>query len=310
MSARLPASLAYAAHGWHSFPLGPNKQPLGNCSTCKDKRDCSGQDNCVCAVDTCHGFYAATVDTDRIRRWFTEHPHWMLGIRAGACSGFVALDIDIHAGGDKSIRELQRKVGKLPQTVMQNSGSGSSVHMLFAHPGHHVPPSAGKLGDGLDVRGDGSYIVGAPTLHPKTGRPYTWQGSPFGRLAPWPAALDELVQPSAAPARRTAASSGVGRTVSTDLGVFTPTGDPARRVEAVLRRVLDATDGSRNSLLHWAACRLGEMVTLGEVDEASAIDALYTAGRHIGLEHGELVGGGNAGTIHSGLAAGRRAVMA
>jgi hypothetical protein len=313
---RLPAALAYAAHGWHTFPLGPNKQPLRLCDACRNE-DCPGQDRCSCPVDTCHGFWAATTDTDRIRRWFTENPRWMLGIRAGACSGFVAVDIDFHAGGDKAIAALQRKVGRLPQTVMQNSGSGASVHMLFEHPGHPVPPSAGRLGDGIDVRGDGSYIVGTPTLHPKTGLPYKWQGSPFAALAPWPAALDELVQ--TAPARRAGApgvTPGFGtfaeglRAPGDGLGVFAPGGDPARRVEALLRFVLDSTENSRNTRLHWAACRLGEMVTLGEVDEASAVDALYTAGRHIGLQHSELVGGGNAGTIHSGLAAGRRAVMA
>jgi hypothetical protein len=296
MSPRLPAALAYADHGWNVFPLGPNKAPLRLCPRCRDGR-CPGQDSCQCDTDTCHGFYAATTDADRIRRWYGEHPDWQLAIRTGAPSGLVALDIDIHAGGDKSIRALQRRTGKLPQTVMQLSGSGSSVHMLFAHPGHKVSISAGKLGDGLDVRGDGGYIVAAPTLHPKTGRPYTWQGHPFGPLASWPEALDALVQP----ARGT-----------TQLARATPLPnvDPGRRVRALLEFVLDSPPNTRNTRLHWAACRLGEMVAMGEVEQGSAVDALYTAGRHIDLPHAELVGTGNGGTIFSGLSAGRRAVVA
>ncbi len=195
MSPRLPAALAYAEHGWHVFPLGPNKAPLGLCTQCRDGA-CPGRDECECGRGTCHSFYAATTEVDRIQRWYHEHPEWQLGIRTGAVSGIVALDVDIHAGGDKSIAALQRRTGKLPETVMQRSGSGSSVHLLFAHPGHKVSISAGKLGDGLDIRGDGGYICAAPTLHPKTGKPYTWKGHPFDRLAPWPAALDALLKPS------------------------------------------------------------------------------------------------------------------
>ncbi len=295
MSPRLPAALAYAAHGWHIFPLGPNKTPLGLCPLCQGGV-CPGRNDCRCPVNTCHSFYAATTDPERIRRWFTGHPEWQLAIRTGAQSGIVALDVDIHAGGDKSLTDLQRRTGRLPSTVMQISGSGQSVHLLFVHPGHKVSINAGKLGPGLDVRGDGGYIVAAPTLHPKTGKPYRWRGHPFGPLAAWPEALDALVQP--APATQQ------GRTAAL------VNADPGRRAKAVLEFVLASPANTRNTRLHWAACRLGEMVAMGEVEEGSAVDALYTAGRHIDLTHAELVGAGNGGTIFSGLSAGRRSVVA
>jgi hypothetical protein len=295
MSGMLRAALAYAAHGWSVFPLGPNKTPLGLCPACRDGQ-CPGRDDCTCSRDTCHGFYAATTDPDRIGRWYTECPEWQLAIRTGAPSGIVAVDVDIYAGGDKSLAELQRRTGRLPATVMQTSGSGQSVHLLFAHPGHRVSINAGKLGAGLDVRGDLGYIVATPTLHPKTGKPYSWQGSPFRPLAAWPEALDKLVQPAPAPRHdRPAPAANV---------------DPGRRVQAVLEFVLDSTENSRNTRLHWAACRFGEMVATGEVEEGAAVDALYTAGRHIDLTHTELIGTGNGGTIFSGLSAGRRAVVA
>lgn len=305
LSARLPAALAYAAHGWHAFPLGPNKVPLGLCSSCRDGR-CPGRDECSCGRDTCHSFYAATTDAARIRKWFTEHPDWQLGVRTGALSGIVALDVDIHAGGDKSIAALQRKTGKLPDTVMQISGSDQSVHLLFAHPGHRVSINAGKLGDGLDVRGDGGYIVAAPTLHPRTGKPYRWKdNNPFGRLAPWPAALDALVQPTPVTRPSTEAPVATGEPVRRVTGLRS---DPVRRVAGLLEFVLASTQNQRNTRLHWAACRFGELITLGEVEHDAAVEALYTAGRHIGLTHTELVGTGSGGTIFSGLAAGRRVV--
>jgi hypothetical protein len=44
---------------------------------------------------------------------------------------------------------------------------------LFAHPGVEIRNSAGLLGPGLDVRGDGGYIVAPGSIHPN-GRQYRW----------------------------------------------------------------------------------------------------------------------------------------
>ncbi|MBI4497071.1 MAG: AAA family ATPase [Chloroflexi bacterium] len=46
-------------------------------------------------------------------------------------------------------------------------------HLYLAHPGGHVPNTAGKLGPGLDIRGDGGYAVSPPSLH-RSGHFYTW----------------------------------------------------------------------------------------------------------------------------------------
>ena len=40
-----------------------------------------------------------------------------------------------------------------------------------ANPGRNVPNSASAVGPGIDVRGDGGYIVAPPPLH-MSGRPY------------------------------------------------------------------------------------------------------------------------------------------
>jgi hypothetical protein len=49
---------------------------------------------------------------------------------------------------------------------------GGGRHLYFAHPGGLSRNRAG-FAQGIDLRGDGGYIVAPPSIHP-TGRPYTW----------------------------------------------------------------------------------------------------------------------------------------
>lgn len=50
------------------------------------------------------------------------------------------------------------------------TGSGGTHH-YFRHPGGKVGNSAGTLGEGLDIRGDGGYVVAPPSFH-ESGNPY------------------------------------------------------------------------------------------------------------------------------------------
>jgi hypothetical protein len=81
--------------------------------------------------------------------------------------------------------------------VEAQTGSGGR-HLLLKHPGQRVPNSAGVLGPGLDVRGDGGYIVVPPSLH-ASGRRYSWDGAlhpAHMKPAPMPLWLAErLTQP-------------------------------------------------------------------------------------------------------------------
>ena len=64
----------------------------------------------------------------------------------------------------------------------------------FKHPGVEVRNSAGKLGRGLDIRGDGGYVVAPPSIHPN-GKQYQWVVSPRDfPLADMPEWMVELLQ--------------------------------------------------------------------------------------------------------------------
>jgi hypothetical protein len=96
-----------------------------------------------------------------------------IGVPMGAASGAFALDVDVPKGGDDSLRDLERVHGPLPETVVALTGGGGR-HVFFQHPGTAVLNSAGTLGPGLDVRGDGGFVVGVGSRH-RSGRTYTWE---------------------------------------------------------------------------------------------------------------------------------------
>lgn len=115
----------------------------------------------------------ASHDQTVITNWF-EGPYEKanLGIACGARSGIVVLDVDKDHGGLESLEALENTHGKLPDTPRSRTGSGG-MHIVFKHPGVEVRNSAGKIGAGLDVRGDGGYIVAPPSIHPN-GTRYQW----------------------------------------------------------------------------------------------------------------------------------------
>jgi hypothetical protein len=112
-----------------------------------------------------------------------------VGILTGSASGVIALDIDPRHGGEASFAEmLTRTGGELPVTAEQKTGGGGR-HFLFQHPGFAIRNSAGRLGPGIDVRGDGGYIVVPVSSHASGGR-YEWLKHPNdGGLAEVPAWL-------------------------------------------------------------------------------------------------------------------------
>lgn len=118
---------------------------------------------------------AASGDTDAIKSWWRTFKKANLGIVAGKQSGIVVLDIDPRHSGNESLDDLQVKMGKLPDTATVMTGSGG-LHLYFKHPGGLVKNSAGALGAGIDVRGDGGFVVGPGSLH-QCGGFYDWEAS-------------------------------------------------------------------------------------------------------------------------------------
>ena len=83
--------------------------------------------------------------------------------------GLLVLDVDPGSGGPESLAALERSYDPLPRTTRSRTGGGG-VHVFFRYPAEkEVRNSAGWLGLGLDVRGEGGYVVVPPS---RTQGPY------------------------------------------------------------------------------------------------------------------------------------------
>jgi putative DNA primase/helicase len=137
---------------------------------------------------TRNGLLDAKRDEDSIRAAWTRKPDLNVAIRTGRESGIVVLDVDGEPGWD-SLHALEDEHEVLPDTASVETPSGGH-HFYFQHPGFELRNTAGYPGVGLDVRGDGGYVLAPPSV--VNGREYTVdeQAAP----APMPAWLLDLLR--------------------------------------------------------------------------------------------------------------------
>lgn len=115
-----------------------------------------------------HGFKDGTKDRGQITAWWTANPDAMIGVATGAMSGFFAVDLDDKNGkeGSKRLAELEAQHGALPRTPTQRTQSGGKHHLFRMPADNRYVPSRTDIAGlaGIDVRGDGGYIVVAPSI--------------------------------------------------------------------------------------------------------------------------------------------------
>ncbi|GAA0379339.1 bifunctional DNA primase/polymerase [Micromonospora gifhornensis] len=269
------AALTYAGRGWPVFMLGRTKRPVANCPACPKADEDPTHDQNACSCLTCHGFYAASTDPERVAAIVAAVPNGQLALRTGAASGTVVVDIDPAHGGRTTMTDLVGR-GLLPPTAYVVTGSGG-WHLYYRHPGRRVPCSQGKpgqgLGPGVDVKADGGYVVLPPSVHPRTGRPYRWAtGRDARQVGEMPPALLTACLPPPAPPipavtgpMRVREAGGISH--------------PDRLLTVLLDRVTSAPEGVRRTTLYGVARGVARMVTAGALDHADAIAALTDAGR-------------------------------
>ena len=227
----------------------------------------------------------ATTDPQQIRRWWSREPRANIGIATGELSGLLVLDVDVGDGkpGLASLGELEARHGARPRTWEVQTGGGG-LHVYLRHPGgdRRIGNRAGIL-PGLDLRGDGGYVVAPPSLH-ASGRRYTWLEAGDAPEVPAPAgwllavldAVDE--KPGDRRRHNGAARRGGGATTG---GPSTPYGRAAMEDEC--RALAEAPKGTRNHALNRSAFSLAQLVAGEELDAAGARAALLTAAAACGL---------------------------
>lgn len=152
---RLAAALLYASWGWPIFRLTAYKTPLKGT----------------------HGHLDATTDVITLRSWFDVPRPPNLGL---ACGRVIALDLDGTAWATSpwgtALQAAAAAHGGLPPTLMQRTRRG--LHLLYALPDSVTVRTRNeprkKDSPGVDIKGEGGYIVLAPSINFKDKFTYHW----------------------------------------------------------------------------------------------------------------------------------------
>ena len=111
------------------------------------------------------GFQGKCATPDQIKKWWTTWPRASVAVITGKISGIVV--VDVEAGGD---------ISYLPDTVRSRTGGGG-WHYFFRFDENDPVKNAGRIRDLTDIRGEGGYIIMAPSNH-KSGGVYEWIKKP------------------------------------------------------------------------------------------------------------------------------------
>ncbi len=175
MSKLLFAALAYAELGWYVFPCLPGtKKPA-----------------------TGHGCRDASNDPAQIERWWTQNPAYNIGLACGEASGVYVIDVDVSPEKGIDGTNAMMKFPAMPMTASAET-PGGGLHWLFRT--DDPPANKNAFRPGVDIRGEGYYIILAPSVHPNGGV-YEWRDG----ASPWDVPMAEYPdfmrpkKPAAAP---------------------------------------------------------------------------------------------------------------
>ena len=260
------AAVQAAERGWAVFPVAAGtKTPRGGLSW----------PNAACS------------DPTRI-----EAANWQPGENYGIAaklSGLVILDLDMpKAGrtlppawraepgiidGKDVLAALAERAGQpWPSTFTVQTPSGGWHLYYRAIPGRAIGNR--PLGPMIDVRGGGDshggYVVGPGSVI--GGQAYEVIDS--DGPVPLPGWIADLLDPPRAVQLPYVSSPRLSDRI-------------ASRLDGLIAAVLDAREGERNNVLHWAACRAAEMVAAGQLAAEPVYQCLGEAARRAGLAQRE-----------------------
>jgi P4 family phage/plasmid primase-like protien len=194
-------------------------------------------------------------------------------------SGFFVVDID----GDEGMQQWRVIADQHePVTTLTAITGGGGMHLLFAWvDALSIGNRAGIL-PGVDVRGQGGYIVAPPSVHPN-GTSYRWQdesaeiaqpplwllelliGEKRGRVSPPPPTAPTLVSSSNGHSKYAAAA-----------------------LRSAIDRIRSAVNGTRNETLNREGFAMSAFVRDGYLDRGTVEYELRSAAQAVGLSDSEI----------------------
>ena len=219
-----------------------------------------------------HGYRDATREVDAVRAWWAKWPMSNIAIATGKASGVWVLDVDPRHGSAVALAALESEHGALPATITATTPRGGSHHYWrWPTDGPEIRNSVARVGDGIDVLGEGGSVVAPPSARALGGR-YAWCGGDAA-LADAPAWLIALTQPPP-----NAKHASLLEPPPNDLDRYV-----AAAITDELRQLANAGEGQRNDQLNRSAFAVAQFVGTGAVDEDWARSKLEDTAVDIGL---------------------------
>ena len=130
----IDAALSLSSSGSPIFPVKPDKKP--HIKSWQDK---------------------ATTDLVIVKKWWRQWPEANVAIPTGGKSGLVVVDVDVENGvnGYESLSTIENMFGQQGTRRIETPSGG--VHLIYSC-NQKLRTRTGIL-DGIDIRGDGGYIV-------------------------------------------------------------------------------------------------------------------------------------------------------
>ena len=275
-------ALRLAQAGLPIFPCKPDKRPLDGL---KWRR-------------------LSTNDQQAIAQWWTAHSSALPAIDCGKAN-MVVLDGDRHGGPDgvDALFELFHRHDFDTQSTPIVRTPGNGIHAYFGQNGICLGNRRGDLPAGVDIRGDGGYVI-APgaelpdgrSYQPDPARPTILEGLSNGGLPEAPQWLIEAVARSEpSPNMKHGQAHGNREKAYANSSL-----------NSIIREIAATLPGQRNHALNQGAFKLGRFVARGWLSRAEVEARLLAAACENGLVSDKGKYAAEA-TIRSGLEAGLNA---
>lgn len=250
----LAHALAYAAEGIPIFPCRRDKAPLVK-----------------------RGFQVATSKSEQVKSWWERWPDALIGMPTGTASGVDVLDID-NKNGKNGFASVANWADLSPLIVRTPTGG---AHLYFKSSGS-MRNSASKLAPGLDVRGEGGYVILPPSVT-DFGQ-YTYEKGDLSTrqaLPSWPVLNSK---------------NGAGQNA-------TPLLHEESGIDFFCSEMSAASEGTRNDTLNRLAFKAGQLVAREKINETEAKARLIDAALSTGLSQNET-----DATVNAAIDAGKQSV--
>jgi len=141
----LQAALDYARRGFSVIPIRPDKKPFIAWAEYQDRR----------------------ATAEEIRAWWVKWPGAMVGIVTGPISGLLVIDAD----SETAYQRIQELLPDFFVTCIAKTPRG--YHLYLIYPRDRTIGNAAGVMPGVDIRGNGGYIIGPPSVNAE-GKAYAW----------------------------------------------------------------------------------------------------------------------------------------